>query len=581
MRQNMSRRNFLNLGNVVIGKVIPAERLGIPGTEQDLTQLLGTFNYEDVLITLSRINLLLQRTDNLLEDEKGLKIAFCRGTILNAIDACPNIRNDFVFSRQGTLRLLDKCALNSDSQSTYTITNTKAMNDLAKAYLIVNGLLDTGTSALSTSEDEEERNMLVNSIPFQEYATNEAPQVYTKHLVVRTEELLRLLQKDTSKLDVNDIFFQKTGLTLQDYQHLVFLIVTFYWTLTSEDIRRQDLLTGKSLVFNPNIHSDDLTPLFQKLLPLISVSIDNLNSKANEYAKFIDEFRLWRDYPLLKINENTAICVDFSFLLEKIQTGAFWLIRKWVRGSSEAGAFEDLWGDVFENYATSTIKRGINSQSPSIQERVIINPKYVQKPDDECVDAAICSDDTLTLVECKSTLLSAASKFSGDFNNFYDGAKSVKKGINQLGKAVQHLGNKDENQRHVVKDIDICKIKKIYPILILSDRLLSYLFMNQVLNSKFEAEVQKESLVDHLEVMPLTVLTIMDLELLEPYIQDKPLNARLNEWLDWLKENPRIGFTAYLHDLINEEQRDNQFMDQGFDRFRSEGQEYFLSRGLT
>ena len=579
MRQNMSRRNFLDMGNVILGKVIPAEKIGVPHTEEDLTNIVQTFNYEDVLITLSRINLLLQRTDNLLEDEKGLKIAFCRGTILNAIDACPNIRNDFVFSRQGTLRLLDKCALNSDSQSTYTIDNINAMNDLAKAYLIVNGLLDTGTSALSTSEDEEERNMLVNSIPFQEYATNEAPQVYTKHLVVRTEELLRLLQEESSTLDVDHIFFQNTGLTLQDYQHLVFLIVTFYWTLTSEDIRLQD--PSKSLVFNPNIHSDDLTPLFQKLLPLISVSIDDLNSKANEYAKFIDEFRLWRDYPLLKINENTAICVDFSFLLEKIQTGAFWLIRKWVRGSSEAGAFEDLWGDVFENYAASIIKRGINSQSSSIQERVIINPKYHQKPDEECIDVAVCSDDTLTLVECKSTLLSAASKFSEDFNNFYDGAKSVKKGIEQLGKAVQHLGNKDENQRHVVKDIDICKIKKIYPVLVLSDRLLSYLFMNQVLNSKFEAEVQKESLGDHLEVMPLTVLTIMDLELLEPYIQDKPLNARLDEWLDWLKDNPRIGFTAYMHDLINREQRNNQFMDQGFDRFRSEGQEYFLSRGLT
>ena len=358
----MSRRNTLDLGNIVIAKLIPAKRLGVPHTEQDLTEILSTFNYEHFLITLCRINLLLQRSKDLSEDERNLKLAFCRGIILNAIDACPDIRDDFVFSRQGTLRLLDNCALISNTQSAYTITNTKAMNDLAKAYLIVNGLLDIGSSALSTSEDEEERNMLVNSIPFQEYATNEAPQVYTKHLVVRTEELLRLLQKDTSKLDVNDIFSQKTGLTLQDYQNLIFLIVTFYWTLTSEDIAQQNPLTGKSLFFNPNIHSDDLTPLFQKLLLLISVSIDDLNSKTNEYAKFIDEFRLWRDYPLLKINANTAICVDFSFLLEKIQTGAFWLIRKWARGSSEEGTFEDLWGDVFENYATSIIKRGITSK---------------------------------------------------------------------------------------------------------------------------------------------------------------------------------------------------------------------------
>ena len=101
---------------MVIGRVIQADRLGIPGTEQDLTQLLGTFKYDDVLITLCRINLLLQRTKNFLEDESNLKVAFCRGTILNAIDACPDIRKDFVFSRHVTLRLLDKCACISDPQ---------------------------------------------------------------------------------------------------------------------------------------------------------------------------------------------------------------------------------------------------------------------------------------------------------------------------------------------------------------------------------------------------------------------------------------------------------------------------------
>ena len=427
MRQLRNRRNFINMGNVILGKVIPAERLGVPHTDKDLIELLGKFDYEDVLITISRINLLLQRTDNILEDEKGLKAAFCRGTLLNSIDACPDIRDDFVFSRQGSLRLLDKCALMSNTQSDYTITNIKAMNDLAKSYLIVNGLLDTGSSALSTSEDEEERNMLVNAIPFQEYATNEAPQVYAKHLVVRTEELLRLLQEESSNLDVNDIFFQSSGLTIQDYQQLVFLIIAFFWNLTPEDIRLKDPSTCKFVLNPKNINSDELISLFQKVLPLISVTIGELNSKAKKYAKFIDEFRLWRDYPLLELNENTVICVDSTFLLDKIQTGAFWLIRKWVRGSSEEGIFEDLWGDVFENYATSIIERGINSQRSSIQEKVIINPKYDKKLDEECVDAVVCSDDSLTLIECKSTLLSAASKFSGDFNKFYDGAKSVKK----------------------------------------------------------------------------------------------------------------------------------------------------------
>ena len=387
----MSRRNTLNLVNVVVAKVIPAERLGYPHTEQDLAKLLRKFNHEDVLINLCRINLFLQRSKNFWRDERILKKNFCRGIMLNGIDACIDIREDFVFSRQGTLRLLDKCACISDPQSNYTISNTKAMNDLAKAYLMVNGLLNTGSSALSTSEAVEERNMLVNSIPFQEYATNEAPEMYTKHLVVRTSEFLRLLQKDTSRLDVSNIFFQKIGLTLQDYQYLIFLIFTFYWTFTSEDIRRPDplTLTSKSLFFNPNGQSDELTSLYQKLLPHVCVSIDTLCKKAKNYQKYIDEFLLWREYPLLKISENRTICVDFFFLLDKLQTGAYWLIRrKCLTDSKERGSFEDLWGDVFEDYATSIIERGIHSQSSSKREILIIKPLYDQKQQAECVDVA-------------------------------------------------------------------------------------------------------------------------------------------------------------------------------------------------
>ena len=583
MRQNMRTNNLLNMGNFAVGKVIPAERLGLPHTEEDLTRIVRTFNYENVLVNLCRINLLFHRSKNIGHDERVLKEAFCWGTILNGIDASTKIKRDFVFSRQGTLRMLDKCACFSDPESTKNIVAVEAMNDFAKAYLIVNGLLDTGSSALSDSEAIEVRNMLVNSIPFQEYATNEAPQVYTKHLTVRSKEFLRLLQEDTSKLDANDIFYQNTGLTLQEYQNLIFLIFTYYWNYTAEEICRQELVTDRSLFFNPNGQSDEFTPLFQKLLPLISVSIDDLKNKVEKNPKFIDEFRLWRDRPLLKINEDRVICVDFPFFLDKLHTGAFWLFRqKILKNKDEKGAFEKLWGDVFEDYAASVIERGLDSHSSSKQEKVIIKPEYDQKRKSECADVAVCSDDTLTLFECKSTILSAECKFGGDFNKFYDGCLSVKKGVEQLGRAVQKLGNLHQSQRQVVDGIDICKIKKIYPVLVLSDRIFSGLFMNDVLDSKLQEKVQYQYLLKHLQIMPLTVLTIYDLELLEPYIQNKPLYKHLDEWLDFFeKNNRRIGFNAYLHNLINREDRSNQFMDDEFAEIVSEGQQFLKTHGIS
>lgn len=583
MRGHMRRNNWLNMGNIMVGKLITAERLGVPNTEEDLLQIVRRYNYENVLVNLCRINLIFHRSANVVHDERILKDVFCKGTILSGIDASTEIMNDFIFSRQGTLRMLDKCACYSDPESTKNIDTVKAMNDFAKAFLIINGLLDTGSSALTDSDAIKERNLLVNSIPFQEYATNDAPQVYTKHLTVRSKEFLRLLQEDTSNLDVNNMFYQHTGLKLQEYQNLIFLIFTYYWNYTAEEIRRQELGTDKSLFFNPNGQSDEFTPLYQKLIPLISVSIDDLKNKAEKSPKFIDEFRLWRDRPILQLNENRLICVDFNFFLDKLHTGAFWLFRqKILKDNEEKGTFERLWGDVFEDYAASVIKRGLNSHSSTKQEKVLISPEYNQKRKEECADVAVCSNDTLVLFECKSTILSAECKFSHDFNKFYDGCRSVKKGIEQLGKSVQKLGNLHQSERKVVDGIDICKIKKIYPVLVLSDRIFSGVFMNDVLDSEFQEKVQYNYLMKHLQIMPLTVLTIYDLELLEPYIQQIPLYVRLDEWLEHFQNNNRrVGFNAYLYNLINSEDRSNQFMDDGFAEVVSEGQQFLLSHGIS
>ena len=85
---------------MIIGKVITADRLGYPGSWEDLTRILCTYNYKDILVTLSRINLLFQRSANFPEDERVLKEAYCAPTMINAIDASRELREGFLFNRQ-------------------------------------------------------------------------------------------------------------------------------------------------------------------------------------------------------------------------------------------------------------------------------------------------------------------------------------------------------------------------------------------------------------------------------------------------------------------------------------------------
>ena len=522
---NTNRRKLLNFGNINIGKMISADQLECKVSLQELKQILHTFNYKEILIQLARINLFFQRSPDFFKAENTLKLNFCSIPMLQKIDSSENLSRGFVFARQPTLRLLDICACVSDLHSTRTTDENDAKADFVKVYLNVNGLLEAESSILSTRRDEDKKQLLVESIPNMEYAIIGSLEAKIKKLLVRIEDFLCRLQKESLKLDVNKVFTQATdGLELQDYQRLILSIFAFYWNCTPEEMCRQ------GPILDPNGYSPDLMLLFEKLLPHICLSIDDLKNKARISPKFKNEFHLWRKYPLLRISEDQIICVDFGFLLEKLQTGVFWIIRDHLRKRADGGTFERLWGDVFTDYASSIIDRGINMPNSCTRDKLIVNPQYDQKQKNECADLAICNDNSLVLLECKSTILSAPAKFSGDFDIFYDNVKPVKKGIEQLWDAIRLLGNRSETIKRAVSGIDMAKVEKIYPVLVLSDDIFSTLLMNWFWDTEFKSLKRQNILMEHIEVMPLTILTIADLESLEPYLNDKPFYAHLDEW---------------------------------------------------
>ena len=187
-----------------------------------------------------------------------------------------------------------------------------------------------------------------------------------------------------------------------------------------------------------------LKPLYDKLLQQICVLIDDLPHRAQLTCSLPSEYRLWREYPLVKMGENQIMCVDIGLLLDKLETGVFWIIHHQLQEDNEATGAEiiGLWGKAFENYVASIIQRAlpnIASQTADDAEGYHINPKYNQT-NRECTDVAVCGRETLILVECKAPILTAESKFSGDSSEFYNNLKAKiiePKGIKQLQNAIQ------------------------------------------------------------------------------------------------------------------------------------------------
>ena len=526
----MNRPSQIQVGNMTYGRLFTADQVGHPSSEEDLSQILHTFNYTDMLIALARINLLLQSREDFFISERCLQKNFCSPILLNTISVSRELSRNIIFNRESTLRLFDKSVRISDPHPPRAPDATyDARYDLAKCYLIANGLLEGEHPNFGENLTEEERNALLAAlIPSFEYRRDSSPGAHIKYSLVRSKELLEGLQRRTSStFDMDAIFSQATGLSLQDYQYLVLSILS-----VSLSYSLKDVLDGSEISVDTQ-RFPDLIPLYDRLLQHTCIPIDELALAIETTPSIPNEFLLLRKYPLMKIAENRIVCIDIGFLLEKLETGIFWIIRDQLE-SEEAGKGKEiiaLRGQVFEDYAASIIKRAL-SDTAACTERYIISPKYDHKEQAECTDIAVLSDDTLILLECKAPLLSAKTKFSGDFCNLYDGIKcNAIKGVEQLWTAIQTLGHTDATQRRRVEEIDIPQVRKIYPVLVLSDRMFSFPFMNRFLDSEFQRLVTYNDLQEHLEIMPLTVLTIENLESLEPYLSDTPFHAHLDDWI--------------------------------------------------
>ena len=574
----MNQHNQIQVGNMTYGRLFTADQVGYPSSEEDLSQILQTFNRTDMLIILARINLLLQSREDFFRSERCLKENFCSPILLNAVNVSRELSRNIIFNRESTLRLLDKSARISDPHSPRAPDATyEARYDLAKCYLIANGLLEGEHPNFGEDLTEEERNALLAAlIPGFEYRIDSSPGPHIKHSLVRSKELLEGLQGTPSTFDVNATFHQATGLSLQGYQYLILSILSVSLSFTLKDV-----LDGE--IFTDTQRFPDLVPLYERLLQHTCIPINELALEVERTPSLPNEFLLLRKYPLLKIDENRIMCIDIGFLLDKLETGVFWIIHGQLNAEESGGGKKiiDLRGQVFEDYTASIIKRAL-SDKEVCAERYILRPRYDQKEQTECTDIAVLGDDTLILLECKAPLLSAKTKFSGDFCNLYDGIKcNAIKGVKQLWTAIQTLAHTNTTQRGRVEGIDISQVRKIYPVLILSDRIFSFPYMNRFLDSEFTRLVTRNDLKEHLEIVPLTVLTIEDLESLEPYLSDTPFHAHLDDWItQFFSINKSLPFNEYLRRLREREMRHNTYMEHEARQIRANIEQYFSARGV-
>lgn len=668
----MTSSNRLEMGNFTSFRLISYSQIAQQPSIQEVSKLLLSFNFKEVLINLARMNLLLSKSvqqpptvqaeNTLRRAENALRQAFCQPVYFERI-ASENIGTDVIFNRFAILRLLVESCRVSQPDSTRNVYLTDERYDLGKCVLMMNDFLtpssedvplfsvpldlsellddnnipedlrprsENNTLLIPANQNpvmrflisendkiraakqgsqwqeengdrlysirreegrvdiydavEERKRLLVQVIPYFEYATK-SPPILEK--MVRSKQLLNLVLAQQSKIDIESTFAEATGLKLEEYQYLILGILAPYFGLTAEQI-----LEGEES-FVPTNHPPALENLYSRLMRHDCMSIDELPNEVYHSLSFtpVNEFRIFRAKPLVEIRKHKVICIDIDFLADKLENGIFWIVFNQLR-ESDRGQLFGLWGKAFEKYVGSIIERSLavpntdeeTEGSITSAQRYIISPKY-DDTGDECTDIIIYTDDTLVLLECKARPLIADAKYNGKFHDLerelkskYIGTKKQPEGIWQLWNAINKLFHRDEKERKEIKGkFEVSKIRRIYPVLIVLENTLSTPFMNWYLDREFQRILSRPDL----KVMPLSVLTIMDLEYLEPYLVNTLFHNHLDKWFElYQQSNYVFSFSSYVDSLRQEDLQINQFMDQQYNQIKSDILHFFSSHGL-
>jgi len=234
--------------------------------------------------------------------------------------------------------------------------------------------------------------------------------------------------------------------------------------------------------------------------------------------------------PLIRFDNNKFLITDLSFLIEKISNQMaydFWYdyLSKQVEESGKtAFRYETYRGDIglfYEGYISTIIEQSFSNFK--YFKVVKFNELKLNTVDDkELTDIYIRYSNKVFLCEVKSGMLSDDAKLGGDVASLYNQNKNKffsRFGLDQLVNAIKAL------KEHVISfdpKFPIGKTHKIYPALLVADKVFQTPFMAQVFNTKFKLMCY-EITDKKIQIQPLTIIHITDFERMQDSFSKNPM----------------------------------------------------------
>jgi hypothetical protein len=336
------------------------------------------------------------------------------------------------------------------------------------------------------------------------------------------KRILPKLKDVQTFIDIDSKFQGFSGMSLDDYMFLVFGTLALYLIRKDEIIKNPNAIIIDSGDFTK--HSEISAEKITKFLDLISIPVEQykqefLNSKDLDFNY---GFLPFKKYPLARIYDGKYFCLDFNFLLDKISEGIFWLIHDSLK-PIERNRFRTFWGNIFESYLIYFFE-----EAGLIKKDMFIPKPVFNNSQDEAADGILNFGEDLVLFEYKFTNLTQEAKYSSSRSDLINEIKlkfeinknGEWKGYGQLANNIKKLFSKEGSIP--CKYINKEKVKRVYPVLITYEHLFNAPLTNYFFNKYFQKLIDISLIEENIEIKPLIVFTVEDLEASQPYLSNFP-----------------------------------------------------------
>ena len=335
--------------------------------------------------------------------------------------------------------------------------------------------------------------------------------------------------------DFDTKFCFKTELSIEEYYICYAAIITNFMNPTRNpgifniNQLKENTNYGEKLVKFVQLESQTTGELKTALWPLGLHQISSF-----EEAPLYD-YRPLREKPILSLSDGRSIILDPILFSEKATVGPLFHLLDKELTQSEANTIFSHFGETFENYSCDILKRMFPDSSSGLAKRLSCNANGYDEADTEIqIDAYLNDAVELVIFEMKAAFIPEKDVLSDNYEILIEtlrkrysvtrettGEQKIK-GVGQLAKISKAIAAK----KWLGENNEFSDVKRIYPVLLVHDSLLTSPGWGSFFASEFEEHFQPESKLRNgnlirgsLKVTPVIILSIEDLEDLETSLE--------------------------------------------------------------